>query len=89
MGKLIFTYTDNDVIENNREASKIELDVPDDMNIQEFKVVCIRLAASMGYTEKTISNGFGDLIYGEDDKHNLKDLLDELNIGKDNKTTKK
>tara|TARA_B110000503_G_scaffold119775_1_gene181862 strand:- start:591 stop:860 length:270 start_codon:yes stop_codon:yes gene_type:complete len=89
MGKLIFTYTDKDFIENNREATKIELNVPDDMNIHEFKVVCIRLAASMGYTEKTITNGFGDLIYGEDATNNLKYLLDELGIKKDNKTTTK
>ena len=87
MGKLIFTYTDKDFIEHNREASKIELDVPDDMDIQEYKVVCIRLAAAIGYTEKTITKGFGDLIYGEEDKHNLKDLLDELGIKKDNKRT--
>ena len=33
MGKLIFTYTDKDFIELNREASRIELDVPDDMDI--------------------------------------------------------
>ena len=33
MGKLIFTYTDKDFVELNREASKIEFDVPDDMDI--------------------------------------------------------
>jgi len=89
MAKLIFRYTDEYYISEVREAKSVELEVPGDMDIHEYKVVCIRMAKALGYTEKTISNGFGDLIYGEDDKHNLKDLLDELNIGKDNKTTKK
>lgn len=89
MGKLIFTYTDKDYIEHNREVSKIELDVPDDMDIHEFKVVCVRLASTIGYSNKSITNAFGDLIYGEEDKHNLKDLLNELGIKKDSKRTNK
>lgn len=88
MAKLIFRYTDEDLISEIREAKSVELDVPDDMNIHEFKLVCIRLAASMGYGEKSITKGFGDLIYGEEDKHNLKDLLDELGIKKGNKEPK-
>ena len=40
MAKLIFNYTDKEFLEMQREASKIELDVPDDMNIHEFKVMC-------------------------------------------------
>ncbi len=87
MGKLIFTYTDKDFIEDNREASKIELDVPDDMDINEFKVVCIRLAATMGYANKSITRAFGDLVYGDEDIKNIKDLLDELNIKSNNKRT--
>lgn len=87
MGKLIFTYTDKDFVENNREASKIELDVPDDMDINEFKVVCIRLAATMGYANKSITRAFGDLVYGDEDIKNIKDLLDELNIKSNNKRT--
>ena len=43
MGKLIFTYTDKDFVQLNREANKIEFDVPDDMDINEYKVVCVRL----------------------------------------------
>ena len=87
MGKLIFSYTDKDFIENNREASKVELDVPDDMDINEFKVVCIRLAATMGYANKSITRAFGDLVYGDEDIKNIKDLLDELNIKSNNKRT--
>ena len=89
MAKLIFRYTEEDFVNEIREAKSVELDVPGDMNIHEFKVVCIRLAASIGYGEKSITKGFGDLIYGEEDKHNLKDLLDELGIKKNSKRTNK
>ena len=63
MGKLIFTYTDNDFIENNREASKIELDVPDDMDINEYKIVCVRMASAIGYGNKSITKAFGDVFF--------------------------
>ena len=89
MAKLIFRYTEEDFVNEIREAKSVELDVPGDMNIHEFKVVCIRLAASMGYGEKSITKGFGDLIYGEEDKHKLKDLLDEIGIKKNSKRTNK
>ena len=80
MGKLIFRYTEDDKIEHNREASEIELTVPNDMGIQEYKVMCVRLASAMGYSEKTITKGFGNLIYGEENINTIKDLLDELDI---------
>ena len=82
MGKLIFNYTDKDFIDNSREASKIEFDVPDDMNIHEFKVMCVRLASSIGYANSSITKSFGDLIYGDDNPNTIKELLDELNITK-------
>lgn len=85
MGKLIFTYTDKDYIEHNREVSKIELDVPDDMDIHEFKVICVRLASTIGYTNKSITKAFGDLIYGDDNPTSIKELLDELNINSNKK----
>ena len=88
MGKLIFRYTDEDIIEEIREAKSVELEVPDDMDIHEYKIMCIRLAHTLGYTEKTITTAFGDLIYGDEDRNNLKDLLDELNITPDNKKIK-
>lgn len=80
MGKLIFRYTDNEYKEVNREASEIELTVPDDMDIHEFKVMCVRLASSMGYHDKSIVKAFGDLIYGDENVNTIKELLDELNI---------
>lgn len=87
MGKLIFTYTDKEYLEVTREASKIELDVPDDMDIYEFKVMCVRLASSMGYQESSINKAFGDLIYGDEDVNTIKELLHELNIKSNNKKT--
>lgn len=59
MAKLIFKYT-NDLLEDCREASQIEFTIPDDFDINEFKIICIRMAAAMGFTESTIKNSFGD-----------------------------
>ena len=85
MGKLIFTYTDKDFVELNREANKVEFDVPDDMDINEYKVVCVRLASALGYSDKSIKKSFGDLVFGNEDVNDLKELLDELNIKDRNK----
>ena len=84
MGKLIFRYTEEEFVDNNREASEIELTVPDDMDINEFKVMCVRLASAIGYTETSIKNGFGDLVFADEDVNTLKDLLDELSIRRNN-----
>lgn len=56
MAKLIFNI-DND---NFREASNIELTVPNDMDIFEYRIMCIRMASSMGYTESSIKRAFGE-----------------------------
>ena len=82
MGKLIFNYTDKELLEVQREVSKIEFEVPDDMNISEFKVMCVRLASAMGYHENSIKKSFGDLVFGNDEPNSIKELLDELNIKK-------
>ena len=85
MGKLIFRYTDEEFLKIQREASKIEFDVNDDMDINEFKVMCVRLASAMGYHEKSIKRAFGDLIFGDDNPKTIKELLDDLNIKVSNK----
>ena len=77
MGKLIFRYTD-ELLENCREASKIELNVPDDMDIQEFKVMCVRMASAMGYHPNSIDDAFGDLVWGDEDKHDIMDLFNDI-----------
>lgn len=59
--KLTFEFLNNNDTEfENREASKIEFTVPDDMNIWEYKVMCIRLASAIGYAPKSIDTAFGD-----------------------------
>ena len=67
MAKLIYKITDTDILENGREASEIEFTIPDDMNIHEYKVICVRMASALGYSDTSISKGFGDLIYGDDE----------------------
>ena len=54
MAKFIF-ITDG---EENREASRIELQVPNDLNVFEFKNMCIRMASAMGYHPNSIGKAF-------------------------------
>lgn len=54
---LSFTIVSNDDYEN-REASKIELTVPSDMTIWEYRTICKRLASTIGYTDKSVESAF-------------------------------
>jgi len=83
MGKLIFRYTDSDYLDVNREASEVSLTVPDDMTVNEYKVMCMRLASAIGYAEKTIDKAFGDVEYDDDDK--LSSVIKEALNDKRNK----
>ena len=78
MAKLTFDTEADDY----REASKIELTIPNDMNITEFKVVCIRLASALGYQPKSIQKAFGKEETFEKEE-GLKQLINELNIDRD------
>lgn len=77
MGKLIFT---ND-IEYNREASKIEFTLPEDMDIFEYRIMCIRMASAMGYGESSIKKAFGEeeVKYSDSDL-NFKKFLETINL---------
>lgn len=44
---------------DNREATKVQMDLPLDLDIKEFKRMCRRLAYSIGYTDQSIKNTFG------------------------------
>ena len=88
MAKLIFRYTDKEFLEICNEASEIELTLKDDLTIHEFKVMCVRMAAAMGFTEGSIKKAFGELIYEDEATNSLKDLINELNIGRNNKKSK-
>tara|TARA_B100000424_G_C22937954_1_gene499084 strand:- start:1176 stop:1394 length:219 start_codon:yes stop_codon:yes gene_type:complete len=61
--------------ESSREAKKIEMDIPPNLTISEFKIVCRRLAASLGYGQESIGKAFGyDKEVGNENQ--LKLLLD-------------
>lgn len=42
-----------------REARKIEFEVSPDLNVSEFKLICIRMAKSLGYSDSNIKEVFG------------------------------
>jgi hypothetical protein len=56
-------YTNDDLY--NREATKISLEFDNDLNIHEFKTICMRMASAMGYTQKTIKSSFGEEYDGD------------------------
>jgi hypothetical protein len=55
MAKLIFIIDEQE----NREASKIEFEVPNDMDVWEYKRMCMRMAGAMGYTSLSVKKAFG------------------------------
>jgi len=67
MAKLIFIIDE----EENREASKIEFEVPNDMDVWEYKRMCIRMAGAMGYASLSVKKAFG--------QEYLRNVEEELN----------
>ena len=67
MAKLIFIIEE----QLNREASKIEFEVPNDMDVWEYKRMCIRMAGAMGYTSLSVKKAFG--------QEYLRNVEEELN----------
>ena len=79
MAKLIFKYTKSDNFISNREPSKIQFNISDEMNITEFKVICMRLASSLGYHQNSITKEFGSETEGEDiSDTNIKNIFKNL-----------
>ena len=62
----------------NREAKNISFDVPDDMNIFEFKIMCVRMASALGYTDTTIKKAFGDSDYESDADREFKQFIKSI-----------
>ena len=54
MAKLIYDSEDS----MNREASRIEMNLPHDIDIIEYKTICNRMAAAMRFGPNSISNTF-------------------------------
>lgn len=70
MAKMIFIIDESD----NREASKIDFTVPNDLDIWEYKRVCMRMAGAMGYTSLSIKKAFGHEYKKEADYSLTQDL---------------
>lgn len=87
MDRMIYeTNFDNELEKEgteNREASKIVLEIPNDLNIYEFYLICKRFAAAKGYPAQIISDVFGeDFLYPDqlDDvgiREHIRELLHE------------
>ena len=77
------TY-ERDVEGNSRETTKIDFEFESDLNVKEFKRLCIRLAYSLGYGEKSIKKqfGVGELKPDQDMEGFRKLLLDGISYGK-------
>ena len=76
MAKIIYKLTESETLQYSREANEITFDIDDDLTIDEFKVVCMRLAAALGYAPKSIKGSFGTI---DDPHHDMKDLIKILN----------
>jgi hypothetical protein len=76
MAKFIFIIDESD----NREASKIEFEVPNDMNVWEYKRMCVRMAGAMGYTSISIRKAFGTE-YKKDLDTELKEIFENAFSG--------
>ena len=76
MAKLIFIIEEQE----NREASKIEFEVPNDMDVWEYKRMCIRMAGAMGYTSLSVRKAFG-IEYKKDLNNEFNEILKQAFSG--------
>ena len=76
MAKLIFIIEE----ELNREASKIEFEVPNDMDVWEYKRMCVRMAGAMGYTSLSVKKAFG-IEYKKDLDTEIKQIFENAYSG--------
>ena len=76
MAKLIFIIEEQE----NREASKIEFEVPNDMDVWEYKRMCVRMAGAMGYTSLSVKKAFG-IEYKKDLDTEIKEIFENAYSG--------
>jgi hypothetical protein len=75
MGKLIYISEDA----ANREANVITFKVVDDLTISEFKIICMRMASAMGYSQSIIEKSFGsDEILDKEFEELRKDVIGKI-----------
>lgn len=75
MDKLIYIRGES---EPTRESAKIEFEFTSDLEIKEFKQLCVRMASALGYQPATIIGAFGEdsLDKDQNDKNQTKLLFD-------------
>ena len=76
MAKFIFIIDEAE----NREASKIEFEVPNDMDVWEYKRMCIRMAGAMGYASLSVRKAFG-IEYKKDLSNEFNEILKQAFSG--------
>lgn len=64
----------------NREAFEVNFDIPDDLTINEFKIMCIRMAHSIGYSHSSIEKTFGKESEVIDSDKRTEELLRTLGV---------
>jgi len=75
MGKLI--YISEDIL--YREANTITFELVDDLTISEFKIICMRMASAMGYSNSIIEKSFGsDEILDKEFEELRKDVIGSI-----------
>lgn len=73
MDKMIYErQIDGDV----KEAKRIEFDVTSDLDIVDFRIICIRLALALGYHPDSVKKSFGEIDDALTDRKQLELLLD-------------
>ena len=61
MDKLIYERDETDYLDIGiREPIRFVFELPEDLNIHEFRITCMRLAHALGYHHNSIKDGFGD-----------------------------
>jgi hypothetical protein len=78
MARLSYKITDVGFLEASREASKIEFEIPNDLDIFEYRNICIRLAAAMGYHSNSIKKAFPPTAEDKLDIYTINDLLNDI-----------
>jgi hypothetical protein len=48
------------------------------MNIFEFKIMCVRMASALGYTDTTIKKAFGDDEYESESDREFKQFIKSI-----------
>ena len=76
MAKFIFIIDETE----NREASKIEFEVPNDMDVWEYKRMCVRMAGAMGYPSLSVKKAFG-IEYKKDLDREIKQIFENAYSG--------